>query len=87
MKTGFKGPLKPESTQKKQAPWDFRQPQKDESTSCYVNAGSHYGVGMRQPVGHKEGAKQKVDALPDGRVNTLITRHDNLVNLPIEVQQ
>ncbi len=87
MKTGFKGPLKPEKTQKKEAPWDFHQPQRDDSTSCYVNAGSHYGTGMAQPVGHKGEPKMFVEALPYGRVETMVTHYNLSDNLPIEVQE
>ena len=35
-------------------PWNFDQPSYDERSSCFVNAGSCYGVGHKTPVG-KEG--------------------------------
>ena len=53
------------------SPWDFRCPQYDQRSSNFVNAGTHYGVGLRQPVGHKGDPKQHVDVLPQSRKNTL----------------
>jgi len=55
----------------KNSPWDYRCPQYDQRSSNFVNAGSHYGVGQRQPVGHDGNPKQRVNALPFGRVNTM----------------
>ncbi len=76
MKTGFKDPLaiknqKPKDQPKdgKNTPWDFRCPQYDQRSSCFVNAGTHYGVGKRQPVGH-EGNPSSM-GVPKGRVSTL----------------
>jgi hypothetical protein len=53
------------------SPWDFRCPQYDQRSSNFINAGTHYGVGHRQPVGHSGNPKQLVDVLPQGRMNTL----------------
>lgn len=53
------------------SPWDFRCPQYDQRSSNFINAGTHYGVGHKQPVGHKGNPKVSVDVLPMGRVNTL----------------
>lgn len=78
MKSGFSDPAKikkqdpknhPEEG--KNSPWDFTCPQYDERSSCYVNAGTYYGVSHRQPVGHKGDAKQRVDVLPFGRPSTM----------------
>jgi len=33
------------------SPWDFTQPEYDQRSSIYMNAGTHHGVGKRQPVG------------------------------------
>lgn len=85
MKTGFKGPLQPKQTQRKEAPWDFRMPEYDERTSCYVNAGSHYGIGQRQPVGHMTGAKNVVEALPQKDQEMVFVARRT--NLPTDVQQ
>lgn len=53
------------------SPWDFRCPQYDQRSSNFINAGTHYGVGINQPVGHMGDAKQTIAALPMGRVNTM----------------
>lgn len=67
----MKDPIKPNmKTQEKKNPWDFRQPHYDERTSCYVDAGSHYGVGFKNPVGHMGQPKQRVDTMPFGRPAT-----------------
>jgi hypothetical protein len=55
----------------KKSPWDFRCPQYDQRSSCFVNAGTHYGVGLRQPVGHEGIPEQNVQVLPRGKVNTM----------------
>lgn len=80
MKTGFKDPAaiksqKPEDKPKngKNTPWDYTCPQYDQRTSCFINAGTNYGVAHRQPVGHKDGARERVDVVPFGRVNALKT--------------
>jgi len=79
MKSGFKDPAaiktqKPKDQPKdgKNSPWDFRCPQYDQRSSCFVNAGTHYGEAIKQPVGHKGDAKMSVDILPKGRVNTMV---------------
>jgi hypothetical protein len=54
-----------------ESPWDFRCPQYDQRSSNFVNAGTHYGIGHRQPVGHQDNPKQVVDVLPRTRMNTL----------------
>lgn len=61
----------------KNSPWDFRCPQYDQRSSNFVNAGTVYGVGLRQPVGHQGNPKENVDVLPKGRVHT--TRVDEVV--------
>lgn len=53
------------------SPWDFRCPQYDQRSSNFVNAGTHYGVGIKQPVGHTGNPKRTADVLPLTRVNTL----------------
>lgn len=52
----------------KNSPWDFRCPPYDQRSSCYVQAGTDYGQGTTQPVGHKSKPKDTVAALP---VNTV----------------
>lgn len=69
MKTGFKetNPAPKEKSMK--SPWNFDCPQYDQRSSCFVNAGSHYGIGKKQPVGHEGNPKQ--EGVPRGRVGTL----------------
>jgi hypothetical protein len=55
----------------KGSPWDFRCPQYDQRSSNFVNAGTHYGVGKNQPVGHAGNPKQRVDVMPFGRPSTM----------------
>lgn len=51
--------------------WDFTCPQYDQRSSNFVNAGTSYGVGMRQPVGHAGNPKERAATLPFGRPNTM----------------
>lgn len=82
-KSGFADPdrIKEQNPQDKpedgiKSPWDFRCPQYDQRSSNFINAGTHYGIGMKQPIGHKDDPKQYVDVLPQTRVNT--TQDDDL---------
>lgn len=72
MKTGFKNELSegnyPEMYKK--SPWDFTCPSYDQRTSCFLNAGTHQGVGKKAPVGSIGGAKES-NVIPKGRVKTL----------------
>lgn len=45
-------------------PWSFAAPAYDHRSSVFINAGSHHGVGHKQPVGHEGSPKQFVPALP-----------------------
>ena len=76
MKTGFEDPIsvKSEKPSKKpiagkDSPWDFRCPSYDERSSCFVRAGTDYGVGKRQSVGTEKPTKSY--SVPVGRVETL----------------
>lgn len=78
MKSGFKDALadnsqKPQPKPKngKNSPWDFRCPEYDERSSCFVNAGTKHGVGVNNPVGHTGKVKDRVPTLPYGRVQTM----------------
>jgi hypothetical protein len=63
----FHDPIKAKvKKQKGQNPWDFRAPSYDERTSCYTDAGTHYGIGHTNPVGHTGPVKQRVPTLPYG---------------------
>jgi hypothetical protein len=79
-KSGFADPDKiksqrPEDKPKDGTPyplgWDFRCPQYDQRSSCFVNAGTHYGTGINQPIGHKGEPKMRVDVLPYGKPTTM----------------
>lgn len=90
MKTGFKNPIEPKSNSKSmKSPWNFDQPHYDERSSCYVNAGSHYGVGYKQPVGHHGNAKSKADTLPTNchDVETMYVSEIPHKNLRIDVDE
>lgn len=86
MKNGFKDPIAIRQGKKIKSPWNFDAPCYDERTSCYVNAGSHYGVGHRQPVG-SHGAAKNLDNPPKGRVNTMQVTEIPNRNLEIELEQ
>lgn len=87
MKTGFKDPIAEKKGKKMKSPWDFTCPDYDERTSCHVNAGSHHGVGHRQPVGHKGNPKSTSIVLPKGRVSTMNTNEVPTMNLDFEARQ
>lgn len=77
-KSGFSDParIKEQNSQDKpkdgvKSPWDFRCPQYDQRSSNFVNAGTHYGVGINQPVGHAGDPVQRVAVLPFGKVSTM----------------
>lgn len=74
MKSGFSDPIeikkqkpKDEPQDGKNSPWDFRCPQYDQRHSCFVSAGTNYGVGHKNPVGHKGNPKSEVATLPCNR--------------------
>ena len=77
-KSGFADPLRIKNQRPKdkphngsKSPWDFTCPQYDQRTSNFVNAGTHYGVGHSQPVGHEGNPKQVVPTLPQGKKVTM----------------
>lgn len=51
MKTGFKDALKVKEGKNVKSPWNYECPPYDERSSCFVNAGTNYGVGHKTPVG------------------------------------
>jgi hypothetical protein len=78
VKSGFKDPTaikkqhpKDHPEDGKNTPWDFRCPQYDERTSCFINAGTHYGVGHRQPVGHEGNPAEHAMTMPEHRAKTM----------------
>ena len=88
MKSGFKDPIEPKVKQKSMtSPWDFTCPDYDQRTSIFTNAGSHYGVGFKSPVGHTGNPKMRADTLPYGRVNTMKVDQIPTKNLPIDMEK
>lgn len=87
MKSGFSDPIAPKNRKEKKSPWDYTQPCYDERTSCYVNAGSHYGVGHKNPIGHSGNPKERVPTLPYGRVKTMEVDEIPVRNLDIEMEK
>ncbi len=87
MKTGFHDPIEKKAGKKMKSPWDFTAPDYDERSSCYINAGSHYGVGHKQPVGHEGNPKAESSALPRGRVKTMEVEEVPMRNLDIEMEE
>lgn len=71
MKTGFKDRNAIPEGKKMKSPFNFDMPCYDERTSCYVTAGTDYGVAPRQPVGHTGNPKK--EGVPFGRPNTMKT--------------
>lgn len=69
MKTGFENPIEAKPKKSVKTPWNFESPDKDERYN--VAAGTHYGVGHRNPVGHTGDPKVTCKCLPKGRVKTL----------------
>lgn len=77
-KSGFADPDRIKEQNPKDKPvdgkpsiWDWRCPQYDQRSSNFINAGTHYGVGIKQPIGHKGNPKRVVDVLPQTRKDTL----------------
>lgn len=66
----MKDPIARDKGKRIKSPWNFNCPPYDERTSCYVDAGSHYGVGHKQPVGRPGNPKVRVETLPYGRPKT-----------------
>ena len=82
-KSGFADPIAIKEQNRKDKPvdgegiqWDFRCPQYDQRSSNFVNAGTHYGIGHRQPVGRAGNPKFDAPTLPRTRMNT--TQDDDL---------
>lgn len=77
-KSGFSDPIKIKEQREldqpkngKKSPWDFRCPQYDQRSSNFINAGTHYGVGINQPIGHSGNPKSRVSVLPMDGVKTM----------------
>ena len=53
----------------KKSPWDFSCPQCDQRSSNFINAGTHYGIGINQPIGTTNQSGKY--AVPLGRHHTM----------------
>lgn len=60
----FKDPIAIKEGKRIKSPWNFNCPPYDERTSCYVDAGSHYGIGHKNPIGYTGDPKMRVETLP-----------------------
>ena len=69
------------------SPWNFDCPVYDERSSSFINAGSHYGVGFNQPVGHSGNPKDQVPCLPMGKVKTMRTDEAPRRNLKLDMEE
>ena len=84
----FHDPIAPKiRKQRKPSPWNYRAPPYDERTSCYVDAGGHYGVGYTNPVGHEGTVKQRVSTLPFGHKLGIQTDEAPREMLPQELME
>lgn len=76
----FHDPIKANPKAKKEkTPWDFEAPCYDDRTS--VCAGTHYGSGHKQPVGHDSKPKQFVSVLPQKAKSMSLDRHDDRLKM------
>ena len=83
----FKDPIAVKGEKKKvKSPWNYDQPHYDERSSCYINAGSHYGVGHKQPVGHHGNPSKSAPTLPEHKAKTMKIDNVPRGNLPIELE-
>lgn len=81
MKTGFKDRCEVNNPKEKKSPWNFKAPDYDQRSSCFIKAGSDYGVGKNQPIGGYN-ARTMDEVIPKGRVKTLQTQYFEEDNLP-----
>lgn len=77
-KTGLVDPLDPKvvkprmlSEERERNLFNFKAPAYDRRSSYYIEAGTDYGVGFAQPVGHVGRPKDMTDVIPFGRPKTL----------------
>ena len=85
MNSGFHDPIAVKKTKKENSPWNFDAPTYDERSSNFVNAGDHYGVGHRQPVGHSGDPKSSSPVLPMGKVKTMSVDQIPKKNLRLDI--
>ncbi len=66
-------------------PWNFDQPPYDQRSSCYINAGTHRGVGKTQPIGSMTHSMK--GEVPKGRPPQLKVAEVPFRNLPIDIEE
>jgi hypothetical protein len=85
MKKNFKNNIEEKQHKSVASPWNFDCPHYDERSSCYVNAGSHHGVGHTQPVGsHNHSMK---GAVPVGKGMGMTVDEIPAKNLTLELSK
>ena len=71
MDTGFDDPIGLKKVKTQKSPWDFECPPYDQRSSCFVNAGTNFGVGHKTPVGKMGRASSEASTLPNHKVKTM----------------
>lgn len=71
-KNGFNDPIKAKDNPTRYPP-DFKMPEYDKRSSCFVRAGEDFGVGYKAPVGKLGAPTMQGNAIPFGRVETMST--------------
>ncbi len=85
MKKNFKDTIPDLPNTPSKSPWDFTCPDYDQRSSCFVNAGSHHGVGYKQPVGTLK--HNNKGAVPVGKGMGMTTDYVPMKNLVIELEK
>lgn len=85
MKKNFPNKIEPQTDKVIKSPWDFTCPHYDERSSCYVNAGSHHGVGSRQPVGSSTHSMK--GAVPVGKGMGMTDDYIPVKNLTLDLEE
>lgn len=81
----FSNPVKGSQKEiKKESPWNFEQPCYDERSSWFLNAGTDYGIGHTNPVGHSGTTKQRVPTLPFGKHEAEFERPRQYLSAEVE---
>lgn len=75
MKPRFADPVDKQEFKHKESLWDYSQPKYDNRSSCFINAGSHLGLGKTNPVGHEGEPRQRVPTLPYGTHEVMETSY------------
>ena len=86
-KTGFENELELKKGRKIKNPWGFDAPEYDQRSSCFINAGTHHGVGHKQPIGHKGNSKTSSPLLPMGRHTTMKVDDKSFFNESTELYE